>query len=359
MELYDRHKIALDSTLSTYLPELDTLETGRLTLRQILLHEAGFPSYIPFHFDYIDKKSYRGSMYSGRYSGTYNIRLDRFFYFNKYVRYRKDVFRRTPDTLFNIRLSRNFYMNYHYLDSIQDRVSTVKLKKKKDYLYSDLGYFFLQRIIENAYGKSLDKVFEQEFTKPLGLQHLLYLPLKRYTCKEIVSSGRDATFRKEMICGYPNDKGAAMLGGVAGHAGLFGNADDIAVFASMLINEGKYGGKQFIKSSTVELFTSKQDDHNRRGLGFDKPEFDPEKDTPASVYVSPSSYGHSGYTGTFLWIDPEYDLIYIFLSNRVYPDNYNRKLIKENIRTEIQDIIYRSFLSKEIIQKKEALRHKN
>ncbi|NPA37414.1 MAG: serine hydrolase [Chlorobi bacterium] len=356
MKLYDEKMIILDSSLSTYLPELDTLETGKLTLRQVLLHEAGFPSYIPFHFDYIDKKAFKGSMYSGRYSRTYSIRLDRFFYFNKNVKYRKDVFSSKPDSLYNIRLSDNFYMNRNFKDSVLNRVMTVKLNKKKEYLYSDLGYFFLQRIIEKEYKQRLDSAFMSQFSKPLGLDRLLYLPLRRYSCNEIAPTGKDATFRREMICGYPNDKGAAMMGGVAGHAGLFGNACDIAVFSDMLLNKGIYGGKRYIKESTIEIFTSRQNGHNRRGLGFDKPETDPDKDTPASVFASPDSYGHSGYTGTFLWIDPEYELIYIFLSNRVYPDNYNRKLIKNNIRTRIQDIVYRSFLSRDEILQKKMLR---
>ena len=346
MKLYEDKKIELDRKLKDYLPETDTTEAGDITIREMLLHEAGLPSYIPFHLNYVDKRSFKGSMYSGRYSSTYNIRLDKHFFFNKNVRYRKDVFSHQEDSVFDVRISKNMYMNHHFRDSVYADLVNVKLHKKKEYRYSDLGYYFLQKIIERQTGKSIDLLFRQWFATPLGTDRLVFNPLNHFPANEIVPSGKDAVFRKEMLHGYVNDAGAAMMGGVAGHAGLFGNADDIAKFAQMLLNKGSYGGVKFIDTSTIKLFTSKQNDHNRRGLGFDKPEFDPEKESPVSEYASRKSFGHSGFTGTLLWVDPEYDLIYIFLSNRVYPNSYNKKLIEENIRTKIQDIIYRSFLSK-------------
>jgi CubicO group peptidase (beta-lactamase class C family) len=346
MKLYENNQIDLNKKLKDYLPETDTTETGKIVIRKLLLHEAGLPSFVPFHLNYVDEKSFSGSMYSGRYSRKYSIRLDRHFFFNSYVRYRKDVFRHKRDSLFNIQLSKNMFMNYHFRDSVFSDIVNIKLHKKKDYRYSDLGYYFLQKIIERETGKGVDELFKQWFAIPLGTTRLLFNPLNEYTEKEIVPSGKDMIFRKEMLQGYPNDAGAAMMGGVAGHAGLFGNSCDIAKFAQMLLNKGSYGGVRFFDSSTIELFTSKQNDHNRRGLGFDKPEFDSEKDNPVSEYASEASYGHSGFTGTLLWIDPEYDLIYIFLSNRVYPYSYNKKLIRENIRTKIQDLIYKSITIK-------------
>ena len=356
MKLYDEKKIRLDSAIRLYLPNLDTLETGNLTIRQLLLHQAGLPSYIPFHFDYVDSTSFRGSMYSGKYSRTYSIRLDKYFFFNRNVRYKTSVFRKRPDSVFNVRLSDGMYMNYHYLDSIFKRVYHVKLKKKKEYLYSDVGYFFIQKIIERQTGKKIDELFREWFTGPMGIKRLVYQPLKYFPKSDIVPTDKDMIFRKSLLQGYASDDGAAMLGGVAAHAGLFGNARDIAVFAQMLLNKGSYGGVSYIKPRTISLFTSVQNDRNRRGLGFDKPEYDPGKDTPASVYASPLSYGHSGFTGTFLWVDPEYGLTYIFLSNRVYPYCYNKKLIEENIRTGIQDIVYRSFLPEEKIEQADTLR---
>ena len=346
MKLYENNQIDIDKKLKDYLPETDTTETGGIVIRKLLLHEAGLPSFVPFHLNYIDKETLHGSLYSGRYSRKYSIRLDRHFFFNSYVRYRKDVFSHKKDTLFNVELSKKMFMNYHFVDSVYADLVNIKLHKKKEYRYSDLGYYFLQKIIERQTGKGIDELFNQWFATPLGTSRLLFHPLEKFPEKEIVPSGKDMILRKEMLLGYPNDAGAAMQGGIAGHAGLFGNACDIAKFAQMLLNNGTYGGIKFIEPSTVKLFTSKQNDHNRRGLGFDKPEFDPEKDSPVSEYASEASYGHSGFTGTLLWIDPEYDLIYIFLSNRVYPYSYNKKLIRENVRTKIQDIIYRSITIK-------------
>ena len=350
MKLYDEKKIDLNAQLKQYLPETDSLETGELTIKQLLLHEAGLPSYIPFHFYYVDSASFRGSMYSGHYSRTYSVRLDRHFFFNKNIKYKSEVFREYPDTLFNVRISENMYMNYHYRDSVFQRVINVKLKSDKEYLYSDVGYYLLLKVIERVSGQRFDDLFRMVVAGSLNVNALTYNPLRSYPESDIVPSGKDVVFRKSMLQGYVNDGGAAMLGGVGAHAGLFGNTSDLTVFAQMLLNKGSYGGNSIIDSSTVNLFTSKQNNHNRRGLGFDKPEFDVDKDTPVSRYASPSSYGHSGFTGTLMWIDPDYNLIYIFLSNRVYPDSYNRKLIKYNIRTKIQDIIYRSFLSKSKIE---------
>ena len=350
MKLYEEKKIDLNAPLKKYLPETDSLETGKLTIKQLLLHEAGLPSYIPFHFNYVDSTSFKGSMYSGRYSRTYSVKLDRHFFFNKNVRYKSEVFRKRPDSLFNVRISDNMYMNYHYRDSVFQRVIKVKVKPDKEYLYSDVGYYLLLKVVERVSGYSFDELFNIWITKSLGIDRLVFNPLQNYNKSDNVPSGKDVVFRKEMLQGYVNDGGAAMLGGVAAHAGLFGNTTDLAVFAQMLLNKGSYGGISLIDSSTVNLFTSKQNSYNRRGLGFDKPEFDVDKDTPVSVYASPSSYGHSGFTGTLLWLDPQYNLIYIFLSNRVYPYSYNRKLINENIRTKIQDLIYRSFLPEEILE---------
>ena len=358
MQLYDEKKIDLNAKLKKYLPETDTLETGELTIRQLLLHEAGLPSYIPFYFDYVDSTSFRGSMYSGHYSRTYNIRLDRHFFFNKNVRYKSNVFSKHLDTLFSVRLSENTYMNYHYRDSVFKRVINVKLRHDKEYLYSDVGYYLLMKVIERVTGSDFDKLFENRISKPLGADELIFNPLHGHLKSDIVPSGRDVIFRKEMLQGYVNDGGAAMLGGIGAHAGLFGNSADLAEFAQMLLNKGSYGGFLLIDSSTVNLFTSKQNDHNRRGLGFDKPEFDIDKDTPVSIYASPSSFGHSGFTGTLMWIDPHYNLVYIFLSNRVYPDSYNRKLITHNIRTKIQDVIYRSFLTEDEIKLIDTIRNK-
>jgi CubicO group peptidase (beta-lactamase class C family) len=174
-----------------------------------------------------------------------------------------------------------------------------------------------------------------------------FLPAGRFPDKEIVPTEQDKAFRKQLIHGWVHDPGAAMMGGVAGHAGLFSNALDMARMMQMYLNKGTYGGMRYLEESTIELFTGCHSEENRRGLGFDKPEPDTAKVSPASEFASLSSFGHSGFTGTLVWADPESGLVYVFLSNRIYPHQYNKTLIKENIRTRIQDAAYKAIIKRD------------
>ena len=171
-----------------------------------------------------------------------------------------------------------------------------------------------------------------------------YLPLNRFPAERIVPTENDIIFRKQLLRGYVHDPGAAMLGGIGGHAGVFSSSNDLAKIMQMYLNGGVYGGRMFISDTTILRFTSCFNciNGNRRGLGFDKPEPDPKKPGPACKLASPKSYGHSGFTGTLVWIDPEYDLVYIFLSNRIHPDQYNQKLIETDVRTRIHEVVYNS-----------------
>ena len=171
-----------------------------------------------------------------------------------------------------------------------------------------------------------------------------YLPLERITPDWIVPTENDLFFRRQLLRGYVHDPGAAMMGGICGHAGLFSNANDLAKLMQMYLNKGEYGGKRFIDSSTIDEFTSCQypENENRRGLGFDRPIVDEDDSGPVCNEASELSFGHTGFTGTIAWVDPKYDLVYIFLSNRIHPDQYNTKLISMNVRTDIQSLIYRA-----------------
>ncbi|TAJ11386.1 hypothetical protein DMA11_17245 [Marinilabiliaceae bacterium JC017] len=345
MSLCDQGVIDLDAPIKNYLSETDTTNKGDLTINEILLHQAGLPSYIPFYLHALDSTSYSGHLLSRRYSGTYNLRLDKHLYMNKNARYRSDVFQKSNDSVFDIRVANRLYMNHHHLDSMYAELLNVDIDTAKNYRYSDLGYLFLHKIISRVTGKSYEQVFYSTVTEKLHTDRLLFKPLEKYSREEITPTVIDLTFRKESLRGYVHDETAAMLGGVAAHAGLFGNTMEVAIVAQMFLNGGTYGGQRFLKQSTIDYFTSPHNHGNRRGLGFDKPETDPEKSSPASLLVSPESFGHSGFTGTLVWIDPKYDLIYVFLSNRIHPRSYNKKLITTNVRTRIQDVIYHSFLS--------------
>jgi CubicO group peptidase (beta-lactamase class C family) len=210
------------------------------------------------------------------------------------------------------------------------------------YLYSDLGYYMLQQLIEQETDTMLYPYCWYKFYEPMGANTLGYLPLNRFPRERIVPTENDLFFRRQLIHGYVHDPGAAMLGGVAGHAGLFGCANDLAKMMQMYLNNGWYGEDRFIDSSTLAVYTSCYDceNDNRRGLGFDRPVTDESDAGPACDEASPRSYGHSGFTGTLAWIDPEFDLVYIFLSNRIHPNQANTKLIDDNVRTRVQKIIY-------------------
>jgi CubicO group peptidase (beta-lactamase class C family) len=206
---------------------------------------------------------------------------------------------------------------------------------KKSYRYSDLGFYYLQRVIENVSGKGLDVMADSLFYKPLGMKSTTYLPLQKFSHRHIVPTEWEYSFRRQLIHGYVHDHGAATMGGVAGHAGLFSTAYDMAKIMQMFLWRGSYGGTQFLKPETVDKFTKKNVPNNRRGLGFDKPETEPNKINPVCPEASPESFGHSGFTGTFVWVDPRRELVYIFLSNRVHPDATNNLITTTSIRTNI------------------------
>jgi len=347
MDLYERKKIDINDSLINYLPGIDTTDKRDITIKELLLHQSGLRSFIPFHTNAIDEESLNErSLYSGRYSSTYNIKLDNWYYQNRNAKYRKDVFQNHKDSVFAIQVCEDLFMNRSYIDTMKAAVYVSKLREKKDYRYSDVGYHFLHLVLDEKLQQPMDEYYYTHFTQKLGADKLLYKPLDKYNKKVIVPTENDKSFRKELLHGYVHDQGAAMIGGVATNAGIFANAGDLAKISQMFLNKGQYGGVEFFKDETINFFTARQDSVNRRGPGVDKPELDPEKQSPASLLVSPSSYGHTGFSGTMIWIDPEYELIYIFLSNRIHPHSYNKKLIESNVRTNIQDVLYHSIIDR-------------
>jgi hypothetical protein len=198
----------------------------------------------------------------------------------------------------------------------------------------------LRKIVEIITNQDFESYLQNSFYKPLNLSSMVFNPLKTINNDWIIPTEIDSVFRKQMIKGYVHDPGAAMLGGVSGHAGLFANSNDVAIIMQMLLNKGFYGNNRVLKASTIELFTNKYCKKSRRGLGFDKPETDPLKDSPTSKMCSEKTFGHQGFTGTCTWVDPENELVYVFLSNRIYPTAENKKFGELSVRTKIQDAIY-------------------
>ncbi len=312
MKLYEQGKISLDSTLSDYLPGIDSTDKAGILISKLMAHEAQLKAWIPFY-----EKSMTGN------------KLD------------SCVYKSVPSVDYPFRVADSMYIHKHYFDTIFRAIINSTLRTQNNYLYSDLGFYLLKDIIEKITNEKLDQYVYKNFYRPLGLSTMCYQPRKYFDTSRIVPSEIDTTFRKQLLWGDVNDPGAAMLGGVGGHAGIFSDANDIAILMQMLLNEGLYGDYRFFMPETVQKFTAYQYDGNRRGLGFDKPVRDKSKGGPTCEEASPESYGHSGFTGTYVWVDPKYHLVYVFLSNRTYPYSANNKLVTSGIRTEIQKVIYK------------------
>ena len=312
MKLSDEKKINVDEKLVTYLPMLAGTNKENIVIREMMAHQAGLKDWIPFWTKTVDKGMYKKGIYST-----------------------------SADDVFNKRVAENLYINKFYEDSMYTQIIASPVKEKGKFMYSDLGYYFLKKIIEQKTSMTEDAYTYKTFYAPLGLKTMGYKPRDRFEMDRIIPTENDKKFRKQLIHGDVHDQGAAMLGGVGGHAGLFSDANDLAVLMQMYMNNGTYGGKRYIDSITVSRFTRCQYCfENRRGIGFDKPEMSAGKESPVSLSCNPESFGHSGFTGTLTWADPVNGTVYVFLSNRVNPDADDNKLAKSGIRTKIQQVIY-------------------
>lgn len=317
MFLQSRGELDMNKTLGDYLPELKGTNKEKLVLKDVLMHESGLVSYIPHYAKTVQNGSWRG-----------------------------DYYKPLSEPGFTRPVSNDMFGRDDLRDSIWNWTVESKLLPKTagkyNYVYSDLTMYFMQAVVERIVNQPLNDFMDQNFYEPLGLYTMTFLPTEKMNVDNIAPTEDDVAFRKRQVQGYVHDPGAAMFGGVAGHAGLFGKANDLAVMMQMMLNKGYYGDVALIKPETVEDFTKLQSKQSRRGWGWDKPDQEMGKGGSAGELAPKSTFGHTGFTGTCVWADPENDLIYVFLSNRVYPDANNTKLLKEGIRTEIHDIIYKS-----------------
>lgn len=317
MKLYDEGKFDLNAPIDRYIAEADTCNKGDLSVRSTLAHHAQLAGWIPFY-----KNTVKGK--------------------GKNAKPKPEYYSTTLKEGFTIPVAENLFMRTDYRDSIWSRLYSSNLREKKGYRYSDLAFYLMHRTIKNISGLPIDKYAYQNFYAPLGLRRTGYLPLRKHPIAEIAPSEHDTYFRKQTIKGHVHDMGAAMLGGVSGHAGLFSNAQELAIIFQMLLNGGSYGGEQFIQPETIKLFTTRYHESTRRGLGFDMKELNPSKLMNMSELASESTFGHLGFTGIAAFADPEENLIFIFVSNRTYPDMNNRRFGKGNYRPKVQSQIYKA-----------------
>ena len=317
IELVDQGVIQLESTLGELLPVYKGSNKESITVQEMLSHYAQLKPWIPFYVSTLDSITQKPN---------------------------PTFYKSNQTKEFSIQVSKDLYLRNDFKDSIQSKIIESELLDKKKYRYSDMPYYMLKSIIEKQYSQPLDELVQQRLFKSLGANLSTYKPLEKFSIQQLVPTEIDDYFRYDKVQGYVHDMGAAMQGGVGGHAGLFSNANDTAKLMQLYLQKGVYGNKRYFSSHTFDKFNTCHycDQDNRRGIGFDKPQL--EDEGPTCGCLSMRSFGHSGFTGTYAWADPDKEIVYVFLANRTFPKSDANRLLKENIRTEIQRLIYESII---------------
>lgn len=318
MKLVEKQQVALDAPMSNYVPELKTTNKNDLTVREIMAHHAGLQAWIPFYQQTLTAEKMPSSK----------------------------IYLNTAKTGFEVPVAKDLFMENAWVDTVWQQIFNSPISGNKNYKYSDLDLFLCARAIKNLSTTSVDEFADQTFYRPLGLATTTYNPWKKGLTLRCVPTEEDAYFRYQRLQGYVHDMGAAMLGGVSGHAGLFSNANDLAKIFQMLLNGGSYGWRQYLQPETVRQFTTRYATSTRRGIGFDMKELDEKQTANMSPLAGKNTFGHLGFTGICAWADPDKKLIFIFLSNRTYPSMENNKLSNGDFRPRLQSVAYRAIKQK-------------
>lgn len=320
MKLYDEGLIDLETPIVKYLPELAGSNKADLLLRDILAHRAGLQPWLPFYRKTVEKTPSEVVVKDAYYC---------------------------PDAIdeYDIPVASNLYLRHDYADSVWHEIITSPLLPTRGYRYSDLGFYIVARMVHRLSGKTLDAYLDDNFFCPMGLETIGYNPWQRVELSRIAPTEYDAYFRMQKVQGYVHDMGAAMMGGVSGHAGLFANAEDMAAVLQMLLNYGYYGGQRYLNPATVKTFAARHSSSTRRGMGFDMRQMDARMHQNVTTRMSSDAFGHDGFTGTSAWADPETGTIFILLSNRTYPSQKNSKLSSQRFRQRMQSVVYQSLMT--------------
>ncbi|MES2805484.1 MAG: glycoside hydrolase family 3 N-terminal domain-containing protein [Bacteroidota bacterium] len=314
---YDQQKINLETTLGTMSPIFKDSNKANINFKDLLSHYAGLAAGIPFYKATMDKSKFPSEVY----------------------------FRKTSEEQFSKRMTDSLFIRNDFSDTIMKMIVKSKLSLKKEYKYSDLTFMILKDYLEKTTGKTLDILIQENFYRSLGMNNSSFNPLGKFDKNRIPPTETDTYFRHQLLQGYVNDLSAALEGGVSGHAGVFSNAMDVAKIMELYLQKGNYGNQQYFSEKTFEDFNTCYfcAAGNRRGVGFDKPQLGAEG--PTCGCASMTSFGHTGYTGTMAWADPETQIVYVFLSNRTFPIAGENRLSKENIREDIQKVIYEAIIN--------------
>lgn len=319
MKLVEEGKVNIDKTIGDYLPWVRGSSKANITLKDLLLHQAGLYPYLKFYESFLNKEGgYLPNTVSSQKDATHH-------YF----------------------IAPNKWLIDTWQDTIQNQILRSPVTDPGKYVYSDNDFIFLGKIVEQVTGQSLKEYTSNTFYQPMGMTSTGYLPLEKTRLENIAATELDTYFRHELIRGSVHDEGASTMGGIAGHAGLFSNATDLAKLYLMLLNKGSWEGKQYLQPNTIAKFTAYNTSNSRRGLGFDKPEKNnsaaKKEDAYPCISASPATFGHTGFTGTCVWADPTTGILFIFLSNRVFPTRDNKSFSSLNLRPKIQEAIYAAF----------------
>ena len=341
MLAYDEGLYKLDDPVSKYVEGLKSGDKSDITIRQMLLHESGLPASLSIPGIVMDTATYKGRLIAYRQRGANTIKISRGVYGNKTARMRKDITSASESKDFPMKIGQGVYVGAATRDTLMQRIFDSKLRQSKNYLYSDLNFALLMAMEEKVTGKKHDEFVEKRVYGPIGATRTCYVPLaKNHKASEIAPTEKDNFLRRQTVHGYVHDELAAFSGGVQGNAGLFSTANYLGKLCQMWLNGGSYGGRQIMSPSTVKLFTTTKSNKSRRWLGFDGPDTKNEDKTPTAPLASPSTYGHIGFTGTCFWVDPDNELIYVFLCNRVNPSRDNSAFTRLNIRPAIMNAVY-------------------
>lgn len=341
MRLYDTGKLKLTDKASQYLPILRNTNKKNITIKDLLLHESGLPPYIRFYLEAIDPNSVHGPYAQSWVDEWHRTQVSEHSYYCSSFKFKKSLVAEKESSAYNLHVADKMWLNKSFKNTILQKIARCDMDSKR-YVYSDLGFILLQQVVEAIVKLPMDLYLAKEFYAPMGLQRTMYLPLLRYSKQEIMPTVANDFLRRQDLCGYVHDEAAACMGGISGNAGLFSTATEVAKIYQMMLNGGEWKGKRYLSEATCRLFTTEASAISRRGLGFDKPNLKDLKSSPCAPSAIGAVYGHTGFTGTCAWVDPEHGTVYVFLSNRLCPNVWNTKLTEMNIRTNIQEAIYKS-----------------
>ena len=344
MKLYDEGKFGLTDPISRYVPAMKGSRKGRITIEDLLYHQSGLPGSHPFYREAINDSSYTGGFFKGRIDANHHLRVDRRLYVVDDFKYKDEYLSSASSEDYPLQVAENLFVSPSFPEKILEMIASDKVPlRDRRYRYSCLNFVLLKEMVEQISGMPMDEYLEKEFYAPMGMKSTLYNPLRRFQPEQIVPTiQKDYLRGRKELRGYVHDEIAAFMGGVSGNAGLFSNARDVAKVYQMLADGGQYGGKRYLSLETCQLFMNKKSRISRRTLGFDKPEPTPGKG-PCADEAPKEVVGHTGFTGTCAWADPKNGLVFVFISNRIYPRPFDHKgLMTLKIRPRIQQLMYQA-----------------